>query len=108
MKRHPSRRYQTAALPLAFRDRSPGLGFFRKECAVRTPLGLDSLGDHHLAGGLGVALARFLFERNRVARIRGSRTVRLTDSGHKGIDKHFELTSQLAPTCKHDHLNMPW
>jgi DNA-binding transcriptional ArsR family regulator len=36
---------------------------------------------HHLAGGLGAALATYMLDRGWLSRVRGSRAVRLTDRG---------------------------
>jgi DNA-binding transcriptional ArsR family regulator len=44
---------------------------------------------HHLAGSLGVGLARLFFERNWVTRVRAGRAVRLTESGRKAMRKQF-------------------
>jgi DNA-binding transcriptional ArsR family regulator len=44
---------------------------------------------HHLAGSLGVAIARLLFERNWVIGVRRSRALRLTDSGRAAIRRQF-------------------
>lgn len=51
---------------------------------------------HHLAGGLGAALTARMFELAWLERARGSRAVRLTEGGRRGLGKTFgvELSAQ--------------
>ncbi len=46
---------------------------------------------HHLAGALGSALARRLFELDWIARTPASRAVRVTDAGRRGLQEQFGL-----------------
>jgi DNA-binding transcriptional ArsR family regulator len=53
--------------------------------------------DHHLSGGLGAALARRLRELDWIRPLPGSRAVKVTPSGHRGLAEHFGLTAGAAP-----------
>ena len=53
--------------------------------------------DHHLSGGLGAALARRLRELDWIRPLPGSRAVKVTPSGHRGLAEHFGLTAVAAP-----------
>ena len=44
---------------------------------------------HHLAGGLGAAIARRMFELGWIERSRGTRAVRVTESGARGLRETF-------------------
>lgn len=46
---------------------------------------------HHIAGALGTALLEFLLERGWFERRRGSRGLRLTNSGRRAMQKEFEI-----------------
>jgi DNA-binding transcriptional ArsR family regulator len=46
---------------------------------------------YHLAGALGAALARSLFERGWLVRIPGIRTVRLTEAGRAGLQQELHV-----------------
>ena len=47
---------------------------------------------YHLAGALGAALARGLFERGWLVRVAGSRAVRLTEVGRVGLRKELQIS----------------
>ncbi len=46
---------------------------------------------HHIAGGLGAALAEQFFKRGWIKRMPESRALRLTDRGHTGLHEEFGL-----------------
>lgn len=47
---------------------------------------------HHMAGALGAALTSRLFELEWISRIPGSRAVRVTNKGFRGLEAEFGLT----------------
>jgi len=50
---------------------------------------------HHLAGGLGAALAGRMFELGWVSRARRGRALRITQEGQTGLQEQFGV--QLGP-----------
>jgi DNA-binding transcriptional ArsR family regulator len=46
---------------------------------------------HHLAGGLGAALATSLLERGWIERLPGTRAVRVTDRGRRGLGRELSV-----------------
>lgn len=53
--------------------------------------------DHHLSGALGAALARRLRELDWIRPLPGSRAVKVTPSGRRGLAERFGLTAGAAP-----------
>lgn len=47
---------------------------------------------HHIAGSLGAALTRRLFELEWIEKLPGGRAVRVTDAGIKGFSEEFGLS----------------
>ncbi|KIL39142.1 ArsR family transcriptional regulator [Gordoniibacillus kamchatkensis] len=47
---------------------------------------------HHLAGSLGAALTRRLFELGWIEKLPGNRAVRVTDTGWEGLSEQFGMT----------------
>ena len=49
----------------------------------------------HLAGALGAAIARHCFDQDWLRRIRSSRAVAITESGHDALTRYFALSADL-------------
>jgi len=47
----------------------------------------------HVAGALGAALLDWLLQSGSIVRYKGSRAVRVTDTGRQALEKHFGITS---------------
>jgi hypothetical protein len=54
---------------------------------------------HHLAGALGVALTKRLFELKWLTPVRDSRAVRLTAAGKTGLEQELGLVLDEAPSA---------
>jgi hypothetical protein len=47
---------------------------------------------YHMAGALGASVATKLFEKGWVTRVKGTRALRITDSGRKGLKEQFGIS----------------
>lgn len=65
---------------------------FKKQSAPVVPHHIDwSERRHHIAGALGAAIARRLFELEWITRTPSSRAVRITDTGQQALHETFDI-----------------